>query len=177
MLLAAGQAVRCVLFILIDAHIHQRAVYPLAHFARRDPDVFQPEGNILLDHRCYDLVVRVLEYHSDLLTDIVQPFLVGSIHPVHIDLASRRQQNGVEMLGKGAFARAVMSKHSGQLALADGHIQVLKDVDCLLALLHMIAETDPLCFDKVVHQRCYHLFLDLEMQTPPDRVSLSIICV
>ena len=88
LLLPAGKAVRRVLFVLIDADIHQRAVHTLPDLLGRDADVLQAEGDVLLHHGGDNLVVRVLEHHPHLLADVVQPLLVGGVDAVHIDLAA-----------------------------------------------------------------------------------------
>jgi len=149
---------RCVLFIFINSHIHQRAVHPLPHFLGRDADIFQTEGDILFYYRCHNLVVRILKDHPDLLANIIQPLLIGGVDAVHIDFAARREQNCVEMLGKGTFSRAVVSQHRCHFPFADGYVEVFKDIDRFLVVLHTVAEADRLGFNKIVHPFFYHLF-------------------
>ena len=110
--------------------VHQRTVHTLPDLLGRDADVLQAEGDVLLHHGGDNLVVRVLEHHPHLLADVVQPLLVGGVDAVHHrPLAARGQQNGVEVLGKGALARAVVSEHRGHLTLMDVNTQIFKDVD------------------------------------------------
>ena len=90
--------------------------------------------------------------------DVQQFILVGGVDAVHIDFAARRKQNCVEMLGKGTFSRAVVSQHRCHFPFADGYVEVFKDIDRFLVVLHTVAEADRLGFNKIVHPFFYHLF-------------------
>ena len=87
----------------------QRIVHTFAQFGPGQPQIFAGKGHVFLHHGRNDLVVRVLEDHTCGLADVKQQVFFGSVHSCHIHLAAGRQQNAVKMLGKGAFAAAVMT--------------------------------------------------------------------
>ena len=149
-------------FVFIDTDIHQRTIDTFPHFLWWNPNILQTKCDIFLHHSGNDLVVRVLEYHADFLTDIIQLFLICGIHPININLAAGWEQNRVEMLCEGALSRAVMSQYRGQFALMNGHIQIFKHADRLLSFFHMVAEADPLCFDKIIHSCFLPPFFEFE---------------
>ena len=55
-----------------------------------------------------------------------------------------------------------MSQYRGQFALMNGHIQIFKHADRLLSFFHMVAEADPLCFDKIIHSCFLPPFFEFE---------------
>ena len=68
LLLAARKLVRRLVFIGVDACKLHGLVHPAAHLVRLYPQVFCGKGYILFHHGGHNLVIRVLEHHTHLLT-------------------------------------------------------------------------------------------------------------
>ena len=96
---------------LIHSNGLQGVVHPAADLLGRDAQVLWGKGNIFLHHIGHDLVVRVLEHHAHGAADRQEKFLVGGVHPIHIDPASGGQKDGIEMLGQGGLTAAVVAQH------------------------------------------------------------------
>ena len=127
----------CALPELVDArHLHG-VIDAAAHLLRRDAEVFQRKGHVLFHHRRHDLVVGALEHHAHGLADVVELVLVGGVHPLDVHLALLRQEDGIEMLGKGRLAAAVRAQHGHELAPPDLHGDAVERV---ARLLRVIAE-------------------------------------
>ena len=117
LLLSAGEEVGGVLPELVHAHRLQGVVHPAADLLRGHPQILRGEGHVLLHHVGYDLVVRVLEHHAHGAADVQQLLLVGGVHTVHIHLAPGGEQDGVEVLGQGGLAAAVVAQNGHKGAL------------------------------------------------------------
>ena len=102
------------------AHGGQRLIHPLADLGGGHAQVLRGEGHILLHHAGHDLVVRVLEHHAHPAADVQQGRLVGGVHAIHVHLAVGGQEDGVEVLGQGGLARAVVAQDGHEGAGLDG---------------------------------------------------------
>ena len=137
LLLAAREVVGCALPELVDArHLHG-VINAAAHLFRRNTEVFQRESHVFLYHRGDDLVVRALEHHAHGLADVIELVIIGGVHALDVHLALLRQEDGVEVLGKGGFAAAVCAQHGHELAPPDLHGDAVERV---AGLLRVVAE-------------------------------------
>ena len=100
LLLTARKLMRCVTSVLVHIHGLKRLIYPSAYFIGGNTEVFKRKRNIFLDYSRYYLVIRVLEHHSDCLTNIVYPALVCGVYPIYKHLARGREQYAVKVLCK-----------------------------------------------------------------------------
>ncbi len=123
LLLPAGQQVGGV---VRHAHGFQGGVHPLPDLRGGHAQVFRAEGHVLLHHAGHDLVVRVLEHHAHPAADVQQVFLAAGVQAVHVNLAPGGQEDGVEVLGQGGFARAVVAQHRHKLPRPDGQGEVIQ---------------------------------------------------
>ena len=137
LLLSAGEQVRGVLAVLIHADKAQRGVHALADLLRFHAQVFRGEGHIVLHHVCHDLVVRVLEDHTDATAHIEDARLVGGVDPVHQHAPLVRDEDGVHVLGEGGLAGAVLPKHRHKAAPFDGQIDAVQALPLIPGVAEM----------------------------------------
>ena len=121
LLLPAGQLIRRCLALFVDACQLHGLVDAGADLRRRHTQIFRRKGDVFLHDGGNDLVVGVLEHHAHLLADIVEMLLAAGVHILHQHGAGFGQQNGVEMLGQGAFAAAVRTQHRHKFTAANLH--------------------------------------------------------
>ena len=156
--LSAGEQVGGVLPVLVHAHGLEGVVHPPADLRRGHPQILRGEGHVLLHHVGNDLVVRVLEYHAHGAADVQQFILVGGVDAVHVDFAAGGQQDGVQVLGQGGLAGAVVPQHSHEGALLDVQAYPVQHKGVDRPLLR-IGEAEPLCLnDCMVHIAHHSLF-------------------
>ena len=125
------------LFILLEGVSRAGVIDAAAHLFRRNTEVFQRESHVFLYHRGDDLVVRALEHHAHGLADVIELVIIGGVHALDVHLALLRQEDGVEVLGKGGFAAAVCAQHGHELAPPDLHGDA---VERIAGLLRVVAE-------------------------------------
>src|ERR1700692_3779383 len=70
----------------------------------------QSPGNIVFNHGGYDLVIGVLEDHTDGIADDAPVGLIVGKISGHSDVPLVWDKQGVAVAGQGRFATAVMSK-------------------------------------------------------------------
>ena len=125
------------LFILLEGVSRAGVIDAAAHLFRWNAEVFQRESHVFLYHRGDDLVVRALEHHAHGLADVIELVIIGGVHALDVHLALLRQEDGVEVLGKGGFAAAVCAQHGHELAPPDLHGDAVERV---AGLLRVVAE-------------------------------------
>ena len=135
LLLAAAELVGPLQPVLVNAGHSHGLIHPAADFFRRHPKVFQGKGHILFHHRGHNLIVRVLEHHAHGLADVVELAVVLGVHSFHQHGAAFRQEDRVEMLGKGGFAAAVCPQHRHKFAFFHGHAGSVHGPDILLVIV------------------------------------------
>ena len=90
--------------------------------------------------------------------DVQQFILVGGVDAVHVDFAAGGQQDGVQVLGQGGLAGAVVPQHSHEGALLDVQAYPVQHKGVDRPLLR-IGEAEPLCLnDCMVHIAHHSLF-------------------
>ena len=67
-------------------------------------DVLGSESHVFFHNLRYDLIVRILEYHSRLSADLPDVFLIAGIHSVYPYCSLCGEKQRIEMLGKGRLA-------------------------------------------------------------------------
>ena len=93
----------------------------LDHFVCGYAEVFQTEGYVLAHHGGDKLVIGILKDHTRVLAHIPDVVLVLGVQPADQQLAARGNIKGVEQLGKGGFAGAVVPQHGDELAGGHGN--------------------------------------------------------
>ena len=119
LLLSAGEQVRRMAGVFLHAHSLQSIVHPLADFLRGHTQVLRGKGHILLHHIGYDLVIRVLEYHSDSAAHLQQKRRVRRVQPLHPNRSAGGQQHRIHVLGQSGFTRAVVAQNRHKAPLLD----------------------------------------------------------
>ena len=148
LLLSAGKLVRRVKAVFIHSHFFKCFVNPAADFLRRHAQILKGESNVLLHKGGDNLVVRILKYHADLLTDFIKLSLFGGVHSVNGNRAFRWYQYCVKMLCKGGFSRTVVSKHRKELALFYCNRDPVQHQMRQSSVIAWIAEAYSVCLNK-----------------------------
>ena len=78
-----------------------------------------------------------MEHHAHGLADVIELVIIGGVHALDVHLALLRQEDGVEVLGKGGFAAAICAQHGHELAPLDLHGDAVERV---AGLLRVVAE-------------------------------------
>ena len=117
--LSAGEEVRGVGGVVAHAHHGQGLVHPAANLRRGHAQVLRGKGHVLFHHVGHNLVVRVLENHAHRAAHGQQLVLLGGVQSVHPDFAPGGQEDGVQVLGQGGFARAVVAQNGHETAGLD----------------------------------------------------------
>lgn len=117
---------RSVVAVLIHIDRFQCVIYPFAYFIGRYTEIFECERNVFFYYSRYYLIVGILENHSDSLTYIVYPTLIGRIYTVNKHLARCREQYTVEVLCKGRLTASVMTEDRYKASLLNREVNIGK---------------------------------------------------
>ena len=106
----------------------QRLVDTHADFLGRHAVVLKAESHILFHNRRDNLVVRVLENHARVLTDIENEVVVLRIHATDPNRAAPRHIQRIKELGQRRFAAAIVAENRQKLALLHAHAHIIHRV-------------------------------------------------
>ena len=98
LLLSSRKLVRCVHSVLIHTNCLQCFIDSSSYLLRLYAHIFKSEGYILFNDSCNDLIVGVLKYHSNLLSDIKKPALICNAHSFNSDASLLRDIDTVYAL-------------------------------------------------------------------------------
>src|SRR6266702_751570 len=115
---------------LFDAFSNQRG---------REATNCQRPGNIVFNNSRNYLVIRVLENHTDTVTDSVVQYFIACIQAGYQDMASIRNEQGVTMLSQGRFAAAIVPKYSKEFTWLNLKADILE------------------CLERLSRAICFHL--------------------
>ena len=87
LLLTAGKQMGRVFTEFVHSNLLQRIIHSLANGRTGNTQILRAKGHILLYHVGNDLVIRILEDHTDGASNTNELVFVGSIHAEHIGLA------------------------------------------------------------------------------------------
>ena len=82
LLLAARKRVGLVALKAHQAHRLQHIPHTLRDLLRWHAQIFGTKGNVILDKRRHQLIIRILEYHARGRTNVVDQLGVGGIHTI-----------------------------------------------------------------------------------------------
>jgi len=97
----------------------QAIFHSLPDLLCRHAQVLRTKSHVFLNDRSYDLIIRILEYHSGALTYIPQMFIFLRVHSVYPHGSVRRNQQGIHMLCKCRLPRAIMPQDRNKLSRLD----------------------------------------------------------
>ena len=100
LLLSARQKMRRLVLELPHIDRFQCLIHPLADFLRVHAQVFRSKSHIILDNCRNKLIVRILKYHARRLSDIPDMGVILRIIIGDQNIALRRQQKSVQILGE-----------------------------------------------------------------------------
>ena len=155
LLLSAREQMRRMRAVFLHAHGRERRIDPPSQLRTRYAEVFRAESYIFFHHGRHDLVIRVLEYHAHPAADIPQAALVIDRDSVHQNIALRRGEQYIQMLGESRFAAAVRTDNRDKLPARDRRRDVFKGKRLLPFFVHIRMA------DMIDHKhrfRFYHRF-------------------
>ena len=117
--LTAGQKMRRLVFELSHVDRFQCLIYPLTDFLRVHAQVLRSKRHIILNNCRNKLIVRILKYHTGRLSDIPNMGVILRIIVGNQNIALRRQQKPVQILGERRLAGAVLADNRGKTARFD----------------------------------------------------------
>ena len=79
--LSAGQVIRRFQAIGLHMYCGKGILYSLPYFIGRKTDVLRTESNVLFHHRCYNLIIGILEDHPHFSSDGENVLLLPTVHP------------------------------------------------------------------------------------------------
>ena len=102
-----------------QAHGLQHIPHTLRDLGRWHAQVFGAKGNIVLDKRCHQLIVGILEYHARSRANVVDQLGVGRIHAIDAHRAGIGLQQRIQVLGKRRLARPITTEDAEKLPVLD----------------------------------------------------------
>ena len=108
LLLSPGKLIRGILTELIHANSLKAFFHPLPDLLCRYSQILRSKANILFHHLSDDLVIRILEYHSRLLTNVPQMCFICGIHAIDPHGSLCWIQDRIDMLRQCRFSRTVV---------------------------------------------------------------------
>ena len=109
---------------VIQHHVAQGFLDPLADLLRRNPQIERTEGDILKNRRAKELIVGILEEEPHLLADELQ-IPVGDRLPEDAHGAGALQ-DPIQMQKKRGLAGAARADQSDPLAFADVEVDIVQ---------------------------------------------------
>ena len=157
--------------IFTHTHRCQSFIHTFADFFWFHAHILGAESNVFFYHRCYQLVIGILEYHPRCLADFPNQFVIFCIHIIHPKGTACGLHKRVDMFRKGRFPGAVMSQHRHKITFVDFDVYVFQGRN-LFFHCAMIRFQNPYIFVSQIfglhhfHRFFVHLF-------PPRKICFS----
>ena len=112
----------------------QAVIHTFPDIICRNSHVFRAKAYVLFHNGSYDLVIRILKYHSCLLAYLPEFGLSGGIDPVHQHRSLCWDQKRIHMLRQCGFSGSVMSQNCHKFSCFNVQVHI---IDCTLHVYHI----------------------------------------